>query len=557
MPNTLTTAPGTGHNAVILDDHRIEEALAGLYRSVSACQFYPPNHPILGEAQEAGYQAWGRVAEDFRWEQPGLLLRSGGLWFGETRLGAENPSVASLVRVLAGHGLVGLRRTGTLTQDGFNWLISTLATAPDVVASRGGIRSAWQREAFAKSLALEALAVVAGDGSGTVGGGDKRRKERREQWGQGVEESAEGLAGTDNFLLGRLRSLQQRSPREQLLVDQLLRLGRAEDIQAFLASLREITGFVEGYLEVERYREAFYVVLFLYREAQNMEALGEGGQRDYLLDTIRMVVKGAFLGWLIQHVASAQGEEEAEVGEFILRALGKAAVVPVINALCGANSRVMRRRLVNVLVSIGGPAVPWAIRMLDDQRWFVVRNMVTVLGGVGSAEAMKALLRLTGDPDARIRKEVARALGRSPATWVEEPLLVLLEDCDPGVQQMAVSASATHGSPRVLDGVWRAYQRVPIGGAHWELKVVALHAVARMGLEEAEGRLLRELQRRHWFSRERWRKVRVAAAQALGKVGGAAAVGALERCRQRSEPEQRAAAERALAVLERRIGSGS
>ncbi|HSH69791.1 MAG TPA: HEAT repeat domain-containing protein, partial [Deferrisomatales bacterium] len=247
---------------------------------------------------------------------------------------------------------------------------------------------------------------------------------------------------------------------------------------------------------------------------------------------------------------------ESEVGEFILRALGKGAVVPVINALCGANSRVTRRRLVNVLVSIGTPAVPWAIRMLDDQRWFVVRNMVTVLGGVGSAEAIKALLRLTGDPDSRIRKEVARALGRSRTARVEEPLLVLLEDRDPGVRQMAVSASAAHGSPRVLDGVWRAYQRVPINRAHWELKVVALHAVARMGLEEAEGRLLRELQRRHWFSRERWRRVRVAAAQALGKVGGAAASPVLERCVRRGEPELRAAAERSLAALVRRTGGG-
>ncbi|HSH71264.1 MAG TPA: hypothetical protein VK997_15180, partial [Deferrisomatales bacterium] len=253
MANALTTAPGTGHRAVILDDHRIEEALAGLYRSVSACQFYPPNHPILGEALAAGYGVWRGVAEDFRWEQPGLHLRSGGLWFGDTRLGAANPSVASLVRVLSGHGLIGLRRTGTLSEEGFNWLISTLATAPDVVASRGGIRSAWQREPFAKALDLEALTVAAGDGGGRVGGGGKRRKERREQWGQGVEESAEGLAGTDGFLLGRLRSLQQRSPREQILIDQLLRLGRCEDIHAFLAILREITAFVEGYLEVERY----------------------------------------------------------------------------------------------------------------------------------------------------------------------------------------------------------------------------------------------------------------------------------------------------------------
>ena len=135
--------------------------------------------------------------------------------------------------------------------------------------------------------------------------------------------------------------------------------------------------------------------------------------------------------------------------------------------------------------------------------------------------------------------------------------IVFLEDGDPGVRQMAVYTSAAHGSPQLVDAVWRVYQRMPISHAHWELKVVALHALARMGGEAAEGLLLRELRRRHWFSRARWQKVQVAAALALGKTGSRDAAEALERCRRRGGPELRAAAERSLAILARRTGGES
>jgi len=554
MLDPLVTKPSVGHFAVLLDDRRIEQALAGLYRAISACQFYPPNHPTLAEALAAGYQAWTAVQEDYRWEQPGLQLRSGGLWFGETRLGVNSPAVAGLTRVLSGHGLIGLRRTGELPQAAFQWLITTLAAAPDLVAGRGGLRSAWQRQPFAASLALEALTVAAGGGSGTVGGSPLPQVQRREQWGESIQPSAEGLAGADPYLLSRLRSLQQRSPRERVLVDHLLRLGSAADINEFLTILREITRVLDSYLEVERFREAFYVVLFLYREAQNMDACGDSGKRDYLLDTVRLVLKGDFLGWLIEDVAADQGAEEVEVGGFILRALGRAAVVPVINALCAEGRRMARRRLVNVLVSIGEPAVPLAVKMLEDQRWFVVRNMVTVLGGIGSPDAMKALLRLAVDQDPRIRKEVARSLGRCQAETAEEALLALLEDRDLVVQQMAVRACAVHPSDVLFDAVWRVYQRVPIRHPHWELKVVALHTLARMGLGQAEEHLLRVLHTRHWFARERWHKVHVAAVQALGRVGTAGALRALRARQGRGGPELQTAVERAVSLIERRAG---
>jgi HEAT repeat protein len=156
--------------------------------------------------------------------------------------------------------------------------------------------------------------------------------------------------------------------------------------------------------------------------------------------------------------------------------------------------------------------------MLDDQRWFVVRNMVTVLGGIGSPTGIKALLRLSQDPDSRIRKEVARVISKPASIGdpdAEHHLIALLEDPDIAVQRTAISAAARSRSPRLLDALWSTFWRVRIWSKAWEMKVVALKAIGRMGLPEAAPRMAAVAEKRCLLWRKKWRAVQTAAAQAL------------------------------------------
>jgi hypothetical protein len=503
---------------------------------------------MLVDTLKHGFQAWRRMEDDDRWEGAGLQLRSGTLWLGDHQLGAGSPALSSLARTFQNHGLMALRRTGLLSLDGYGCLVSLLASSPEVLAPKGGIIGAWKEERHASALELRGLAISAGGAGARV---DAPTYGGRKDWGTPRSLNGETAALADPLLQSRLQSLKQRGPRERRVLDLLLRLGRTEDITRFLDVLREVSRIVESYLEEERFREAFNVLLYLYREAQNAEALGKTGKRDYLVDTVRLLVRGEFLAWLISQVASARGDEEAEVGEYILRAIGSNGVIPLINALVAERSRVGRRRLVDVLVSIGDPVVPYASKMLDDQRWFVVRNMVTILGGVGSPEAAKALVRLTRDRDKRIRKEVARALGRSGAENIPEAeaeLLRLLEDPDPAVRLMAVSSLATLKNEQVLKALWRVYQRAGIRSGDLEFKSAVMRAIGRMGLPEGAGLLARVARKRPLLWRGRWQVVQRAAIEALGDLGGEQSQAVLLGLREHKNPELRNAAIRALAA---------
>lgn len=539
MNGTLVSAAGR----TLVDDRKVGEALTALHRSVSAHQFYPERHPMLEATLKDSYGVFQAVENDYRWEEPGLQLRQGSLWLGDAQIGQTSPAVASLARNFAAHGLVVLRRKEPVGPQAFSHLVALLATSPDVLSGQGGLAKAWDRSPHGAVFELRGLSV--GVGGHLDRKAEAARPEGEDDWGSAVSDAGEVERLSDDRLLARLQALQRKGPTERRLLDILLGLGRTDEMSEFLEQLREATAIVEGYVKAERYREAFQVIVYLYREAQNMEAGGQEGKRDYLLDTVRSLLRGAFLQWLIEQVA-AGAEDGADLGEYVLRSLGKAGAVPLINALVNEKSRAGRRRLIAVLVAMGDAVVPWARQMLEDQRWFVVRNMVTILGGIASPEAQKSLAQLAGDKDSRIRKEVARAFGRMGGNAAREHLLRFLEDPDSSVRVMAVSAVAAHPSPQVLEALWRVFRDARVGSADWNLKAAVLRTAGRLGMPEAVPRLASVANRRPFFHRKRWRVLRRTAVQALGEVGGRDAAAVLERLRRDRDLEVRNAAIRAM-----------
>jgi HEAT repeat protein len=88
------------------------------------------------------------------------------------------------------------------------------------------------------------------------------------------------------------------------------------------------------------------------------------------------------------------------------------AVRPLFDILADCEIRDVRYMLCRVL-SIIARHEPDRLRLfLLDRRWYVVRNAVTILGLIGSADAIPVLGSTSRHSEARVRKEVARALGR-------------------------------------------------------------------------------------------------------------------------------------------------
>ncbi|MBW3659157.1 MAG: HEAT repeat domain-containing protein [Actinobacteria bacterium] len=94
-----------------------------------------------------------------------------------------------------------------------------------------------------------------------------------------------------------------------------------------------------------------------------------------------------------------------------LERFGAASLEAVLDALAEEETTSVRSRLLALAAALTPGNVDVIDAHIDDDRWYVVRNLVTILGraGVGT-EAVPMLGRLVDHPDAMVRREVVRSL---------------------------------------------------------------------------------------------------------------------------------------------------
>lgn len=147
------------------------------------------------------------------------------------------------------------------------------------------------------------------------------------------------------------------------------------------------------------------------------------------------------------------------------------------DALTRAESRAARHAYTDALAAVGREGVDVLEAMTRDERWFVVRNAVLVLGASGGDWAVVHLTRCLAHPDPRVRRETVMALSRIGGTDAKELVPGLLDDPDPRVREAAALSS---GALRVEAAV-RPLVDVLRRGDEPEVEVAVLRALGRIG----------------------------------------------------------------------------
>lgn len=104
------------------------------------------------------------------------------------------------------------------------------------------------------------------------------------------------------------------------------------------------------------------------------------------------------------------------------------AVRLVVEVLAKDQNMVNRKRLVELLVSIGTFDVPYLIAQLQDDRWYLVRNIVLALGEIHDERAVHALIHILQHPKKTVVKEAILALGKIATPEVAGALAAFLQN---------------------------------------------------------------------------------------------------------------------------------
>ncbi len=184
-----------------------------------------------------------------------------------------------------------------------------------------------------------------------------------------------------------------------------------------------------------------------------------------------------------------RGPAAAVVARRLVDALGSAAGSSFLLALVEEPDKSRRRRLLDVLVSVGPSIVPHATRLLSDGRWYVVRNMIVLLGRLDDRTALEEVRRCAAHGDIRVRLEAIKWLLTRDADVPQDLLEKAIRDPDPKLAEAAVALAGSYGILEAVGPLLDIVDAYDLLGRRRSLRVKALRALGELGDPAALPRL--------------------------------------------------------------------
>ena len=299
-----------------------------------------------------------------------------------------------------------------------------------------------------------------------------------------------------------------------------------------LARLREVAGALQEARDVAALAN---LVQFL------VEAVGETPEHEDVLEFAQEITSPAVASHLVARLGGERDEVERHRLTRVAVRLGREAAVALTDALGEARDRFQRRSYMEALSAMGPLAMEMAQSMVQDPRWFVVRNGVAVLGEIGGEEVVSHITATLGHQDHRVRRESVLALGKLGGDDAVQLLLGMMDDPEAEVRAASCRALGALKVERALRPLLTILESDPDD----DVRVECLRALGELGdpgavpliEKKAVGRL---------FSRPP-REVRIAAYRALAGIGTPHAMTLLEKAAEDSDTSIRTVARALLA----------
>jgi hypothetical protein len=251
-------------------------------------------------------------------------------------------------------------------------------------------------------------------------------------------------------------------------------------------------------------------------------------------------------------VQALDAQEEAGIEGFLAlaRDLGAPSAEWLMHVLADSRQKRARRPLARTLAELlrDNPErlLPW----LSDERWYVVRNVVHILGWIGGDAVAGYLQTASRHPELRVRREVVAGLAQASPDAARPMLLDMLAAAEPRLVPTILQQLSTDAHPTVADRLISMMRDEQFAGRSDDEKRAIYHALAAQG-ERVLRSLEDELHRGGLFARgldAHWQSV----ARCVARIGTSEARDILGRGTRSGRAGVRKACELALSAMEPR-----
>jgi HEAT repeat protein len=507
--------------AELSEEVMLENLLNSLAKALKAITFYPSDHPQREECISGAFSQTKPLIDGQE-----LVL----LWSKDACTLADNPAINSksataktLAREMLKRKLQRLIILPRLSQSDLKAFLNIMTFEPAVIFDNGGIEAEMSRAGITSIGANEVdLTLLKGpeqeqepdDASAEQGG-----QEEPEQEEQAEEVEPEELPDIQFSVLG---------------LDILIGMLKAEknDLK-FQQLVREVISAAE---ELKR-QEALETLLPAIDDLLNIQETESRpiSQKEFIRYAIEDIAGGPMTTFLLDKIEE-RSEENEKIIDRLCSVMGQTLAYPLIQRLCVAESLHARKTIAIALTRAGEAAIPAIVPMLKDERWYVVRNMITILGEIGSAETVSALQQTARHPEPKVRKEVIKAFMKINTPAIESALISLISDEDEDVVRQAIFSLGTIRSKAAVRPLLDIVTTSDIFLKELPLKKQALVALGRIGDKQATSVLMDLLSMKGWLAPVRWQELKIAAAKSLGHLGDEMAIPLLKKFARRSTP---------------------
>jgi HEAT repeat protein len=209
-------------------------------------------------------------------------------------------------------------------------------------------------------------------------------------------------------------------------------------------------------------------------------------QRSRLSAALRLLAKPEDVGALTR--ALQLFEPESDTHRAAVRLLGllsASAPGPLLDQLGVEPDMATRKVLVGVISEFAADNIVEIAKRVTDARWYLVRNVVGILGSTKNPAVLQYLTQTARHPDARVRRETIRAVAGIPDRVAVNLLVAALGDDNAQNVQLAARYLGTlkvSGATAALVQVAKGEGR---GCRDAGSRIEAIEALSRIGSREA------------------------------------------------------------------------
>lgn len=492
------------------NDTMLEQALVSLGILTKAANYYPNAHPSVTQAARSCTE---KFILGLRGSKDGFIsieIRRQGFMQRDAWLNPNNKLLPQLAQLFFSHRIKAMVIFSNLREQHLLALVHCLILEPEQLNAKGGAAHVLAQQQ-ATSILLNEIDLSAISSY-------KRTLDTHtsmQDTGDAIEVPTEAEA-TANTAINHypLATLPEQALMEYLhTAQQLMEQEQPEQLPEFKLCLEKIKDHLSSAInDVKQHPTALLVLDHLDRWIYT----GTEGYSNACRKCLQNLDPNRLVNLLLENTRTDRAQQDKT--QRLIKLLDSGVSNNVWQHLVRESDPKVRRFLAGLMEELGPAADTVMLAYLDDLRWYVVRNVVKVLGSRRNPAYTQAFSSQLFHKDDRVVKEALSALSGVRDEKAVDALLSYLESPTCTLPDLAILALGAQKSPRAVNTLCQlGVRRDPLlKNKRTTLKVI--EALGDIRDPAANGTLTTIIKKIKVVKRKEYVELRLAAITALGKT---------------------------------------